>query len=97
LIDCPTDDNSRWTTPTPDARKKERQQQTSKNNDYMSNSFYPSSSSIPLKKGESEWILIEFESICLVNKVGFGKTIKGEQYLILLHNQRKKTELMTVT
>jgi len=89
LIDCPTDDNSRWTTPTPDARKKERQQQTSTSNNHT-NSFYHSSSSVPLKKGESEWILIEFESICLVNKVGFGKTIKGKQYLILLHNQRKK-------
>ncbi|GAA5948767.1 hypothetical protein JCM3765_005002 [Sporobolomyces pararoseus] len=75
-VDCPSDDNSRWTTPTPEARKKERQLYD-KNN---ANSVNGASSSIakpPLGKGESEWIMIELDQVCLVKVVGFGKTIKA--------------------
>ncbi|GAA5974919.1 hypothetical protein JCM5350_004504 [Sporobolomyces pararoseus] len=75
-VDCPSDDNSRWTTPTPDARKKERQLYD-KNNANSTNGTSSSVARPPLGKGESEWIMIELDQVCLVKTVGFGKTIKA--------------------
>ena len=33
----------------------------------------------PLEQGESEWIMIELDSVSLVQSIGFGKGAKGKQ------------------
>ncbi|GAA5914183.1 uncharacterized protein JCM6883_000764 [Sporobolomyces salmoneus] len=73
LVDCPSDDASRWTTPTPDARKKERQQFEKS----LAAGSANGSPKPPLEQGESEWIMIELDQVSLVQSVGFGKAVKA--------------------
>ncbi|GAA6064014.1 hypothetical protein JCM10212_005497 [Sporobolomyces blumeae] len=66
--DCPHDDTSRWTAPTPEERKKERKAAAA-----------AAAAPSPARSGsrrDSEWILLELEPPCLVRSVGFGKTTK---------------------
>ncbi|GAA6020449.1 hypothetical protein JCM11491_000250 [Sporobolomyces phaffii] len=74
LVDRPADDSSRWTTPTPEERRKERKACAAAHSPPVSAA---PNARVPLEKGESEWIIIELDQVSFVRHVGFSKTTKA--------------------
>jgi len=67
---------SRWSSPTPEERKKERRLQASGKGGNGSGRVRG--------RAESEWIQVELETVSLVKSVGFGKSGKRSSLLLLL-------------
>ncbi|GAA5864021.1 hypothetical protein JCM1840_000669 [Sporobolomyces johnsonii] len=69
-LDKPADDSSRWTTPTPDDRKRQRKAAAAL-------ASPPTGANRARLRGkQSEWLILELHDTSLVRYVGFGKTVK---------------------